>query len=61
MRVAKLAIDDMMPVTIPHASFDPCAVLGCLTIGPRPFALTTAQMKNATPAIGTTIDLTVNK
>lgn len=61
IRVAKLAMDDMMPVTIPQASFDPWAVFGCLTIGPIPFARTTAQMKKATPAIGTTMALAVNK
>lgn len=54
MRVAKLAIADIMPVTIPQASLEPFAVFGCLTIGPIPLALTKAQMKNAIPAVGTT-------
>ena len=61
IRVAKLAMELIIPVTIPQASVEPCDVFPCLTIGPRPLALTTAQMKNAIPAIGTTIALAVNK
>ena len=61
MRVAKLAIADMIPITIPHANLDPEASAGCFTIGPIPCALTMAQMKNVMPAMGTTKALTVNK
>jgi len=61
MRVAKLAIEDMIPVIIPHARVEPWDVFPCLTIGPRPLALTTAQMKKATPAMGTTIALAVKR
>jgi hypothetical protein len=52
--VAKLAIADMMPVTIPHANLDPVATAGWCTIGPMPWARTIAQMKKAIPAVGTT-------
>ena len=61
MRVAKLAMEDIIPVTIPQPSALPWLVFFCLTIGPRPFARTIAQMKNARPATGTTYALTVNK
>ena len=61
MSVAKFAIADIMPVTTPHASFDPVVVFFCLTIGPMPLALTRAQIKKATPAVGTTYALTVNR
>lgn len=61
MRVAKFAIEDMIPVTIPHANFEPCDVLLCFTIGPMPLARTRAQMKKAIPAVGTTYALTVKR
>jgi hypothetical protein len=61
MRVAKLAMDDMMPLMIPHASSEPCALLVWCTIGPIPFAFTSAHMKKATPAVGTKYAFTVNR
>lgn len=61
MRVAKLAIADMIPETIAHASVLPEAVAPWWTIGPIPLALTIAQMKNATPAVGTTNAFTVKR
>jgi hypothetical protein len=61
MRVAKFAIADMIPLTIAQAISDPCEVLPLCTMGPIPFARTIAQMKNATPAVGTTYAFTVNK
>lgn len=60
-RVAKLAMEDMIPVTIAHAIALPCDVFPCLTIGPIPFARTMAQTKNTIPAVGTTNALTVNR
>lgn len=54
IRVAKLAIADMMPETIAHASVLPDAVAPWWTMGPIPLARTIAQMKKATPAVGTT-------
>lgn len=61
MRVAKLEMADMMPITIPQTSLEPEALAGCWMMGPSPWALTTAQMKNAMPAVGTTYALTVNR
>lgn len=61
INVAKLAMDDIMPETIAQASVLPDAVAPWWTIGPTPPALTIAQMKNATPAVGTTKAFTVNK
>lgn len=60
-RVAKFAIEDIMPLTIPHARALPTAFEGCLTIGPMPLARTRDQMKKAIPAVGTTKALTVNR
>ena len=39
----------------------PDAVAGCLTIGPRPFARTIAQIKNDIPAMGTIYAFTVKR
>ena len=61
MRVAKLAMELMMPVTMAHASLLPWAVPGVWTIGPIPFALTMAQMKKARAANGTKKALTVKR
>lgn len=61
MRVAKLAMADIIPVTTPQASLEPVAVFPCLTIGPIPLALTSAQMKNEIPAVGTTYAFTVKR
>lgn len=54
MQVIMLAI-------IVHASFEPLRVPGCRTMGPRPSAFTMHHTKNTTPAIGTTIALTVKR
>lgn len=61
MSVAKLAMEDMMPVAIAQANLEPWEVFGWCTIEPMPFALTRAQMKNVIPAVGTTNALTVNR
>lgn len=61
IKVAKLAMALMMPLTMSQPSSDPLASLGCLTIGPSPFARTIAQMKKAIPAVGAKKALTVNK
>lgn len=51
----------VLPVTHAHPKSLPDAVPPCLTMGPMPCALTMIQMKYAIPAIGATIDLTVNR
>jgi len=61
IKVAKLAMELMTPLTNAHASSLPDMVAGCRTIGPTPPARTTAQMRKAIPATGTKYDLTVNK
>lgn len=61
IRVAKLAIDDMMPLTISQARSPPCIVFDFLTMGPTPPARTRAQIKKAMPAGGTKYALAVNK
>lgn len=53
MRQAKLAMADIIPPTIPHANSEPVALAPCFTIGPIPFALIRAQIKNKIPAVGT--------
>ena len=53
IKVAKLAMALMTPVTNSHASFDPEIVAGWWTIGPIPPARTMAQMRKAMPAQGT--------
>jgi hypothetical protein len=54
MSVAKLAIEDIIPVIMPQANLEPWEVLLWCTMGPIPLARTTAQMKNEIPAVGTT-------
>lgn len=61
MRVAKFAMADIMARIIAQASSLPDFVAPCFTIGPSPWARTTAQMKKATPAAGATNAFTVNK
>lgn len=59
--VAKLAIADMIPVTIAHASSLPCTVFFSWIIGPIPCAREIAHAKNAIPANGTNHALTVKR
>jgi hypothetical protein len=54
MSVAKLAIEDMMPLRKAHDHSLPEALEGCETMGPIPPALTMVQMRKAMPATGTT-------
>lgn len=61
MRVAKLAMEDMKPLTNSQPSSLPESRPGWRTIGPTPPARTMAQMKKAMPAVGTTYDLTVKR
>ena len=44
-----------------HTSFEPWRVPGCRTMGPSPSAFTIHHTKKTTPAMGTTIALTVNR
>lgn len=52
---------DVMLATIAHPRGEPWIVAGWWTIGPTPRALMIHQIKKVIPAIGTMIDLTVNK
>merc|ERR1712000_773543 len=61
MRVAKLAIEDMMPLTISHAKSLPWILLPVFTMGPMPPALEMVQARKAIPATGTTYALTVKR
>lgn len=61
IKVAKFAIALIMPLITAHAKALPCNAPRCLTMGPKPSARTTAQMKNAIPATGTTAAFTVKK
>jgi len=61
IRVAKLAIELMIPPIHPQANFEPDASAGWRTIGPIPWALTMAQIKKAIPAAGTKYALTVKR
>ena len=61
IKVAKLEMAPMIPVTMPQASFEPEAVAGWWMTGPPPPALTNAQMKRAMPAVGATTALTVKR
>ena len=49
MRVAKLAIELMMPLTNSQANSLPSSLVGCLTTGPRPPARLMVQPKKAKP------------
>jgi hypothetical protein len=61
IKVAKLAMELMMPLIICHASSLPCLVADCWIMGPAPPARTSAHMKKAIPAHGTKNDLTVKR
>lgn len=61
IRVAKFAIDDMMPWTMAQPNAPPDFVAPLCTMGPIPCARTIAQMKKAIPAGGTKKDFAVNR
>ena len=61
IRVAKFAMDDMIPETIAQPKAPPDLVPPWCTIGPIPCALTITHIKKATPATGTKKALTVKR
>lgn len=61
MSVAKLAMEDMTPLTNSQARSLPWTVFPCLTMGPIPPARTRAQIMKAMPQTGTKYDLTVKR
>ena len=61
IRVAKLAIELIVPLIMPQAKSEPVAVPGWCTIGPTPPAFLMDHTKNATPATGTKYAFTVNR
>jgi hypothetical protein len=56
-----LLMADMRLETIAHERSLPWRVDGWWMMGPTPFAFTMHQIKNVMPAVGATIDLSVNR
>src|SRR6478735_585814 len=61
MSVAKLEIEDIMPLTISQAKSLPWTLLPAFTMGPIPTAREIVQARKVIPATGTTYALTVKR